>query len=132
MEQGQGWFGWVVGLVVVSAAAPGAVGNQLANFVVGEPKQSKVAAVQSPVLGAREAERAEICPIVLGRRRRRRRLRSPSLPRCGCWLDGITIAKQVKCLLGGCCRSRRQGGEAEESSRSHCSVMCVLCLEACR
>ena len=127
MEQRQGWFGWLVGLVVVSAAAPGAVGNQLANFVVGEPKQGTVAAVQSPVLGAREAERAEICPVVLGRRR----LRSPSLPGC-CWLDGIAIAKQVKCLLGGCCRCRRQGGEAEESSRSHCSVMCVLCLEACR
>ena len=126
MEQWQDRFvdGCVVVIVVVSAAAFGAVGKQFADFVVGEPKQSEIVAVQSPVLGTRQAERTEICQIDFGR------LRSTALSRYCCrrrclrmWLGGIDIMKQIKCLLGGCCcPCRRQGGEAEESSRSgwHC------------
>ena len=122
MEQRQGRFvdGCVVVVVVVNAAALGAVGKQLADFVVGEPKQSEVVAVQSLVLGTSQAERTETGQVVFGR------LRSTALSRRCCrrrclrmWLGGVDVMKQVKCLLGGCCcPCRRQGGEAEESSRS--------------
>ena len=120
--------GCVVVIVVVSAAALGAVGKQVADFIVGEPKQSEIVTVQSLMLGTSQAERTEICQIVLGW------LRPAALSRCRCGcrlrlgLNGIAIMEQVKCLLRGCrCRCRRQGGEAEESIRSgwHCFLLCA-------